>query len=142
MEPTSVLSTTCDSRVCVCMCACMCLLLFVDAPCPTNASTFQGNATHDCDDDKRQGCTSTAYHWSYGDTQIGPDGETEDDGCAMLEADGVKVGSGWLDLLPFSGFLGDSNDKDYTNQQLWDLFDPMNPRLTYLYDTFDWVCGR
>ena len=72
-------------------------------------------------------------------TQVGPDGETEDDGCAQLKANNTKIGSGWLDLLPFSGFLGDSTEKDYTNQQLWDLFDPMNPRLTYVYDTFEWA---
>ena len=84
-----------------------------------------------CDD---AGCELKRYDWSYG--------QEDDDstGCSRLAGpEAGHVGSSWLDVLPFEGFLGDATGKQYTNQQLWDLFDPMNPRLTYVYDDFDFV---
>jgi len=87
-----------------------------------------------CDD---AGCSLKRYDWSYG--------EEDDDatGCSQLAGPAAgHVGTSWLDVLPFEAFLGDATGKQYSNQQLWQLFDPMNPRLTYVYDDFDWaVCS-
>ena len=51
-------------------------------------------------------------------------------------------GQDFHDPLPFRGFLheGDAlrtkqdGARDYTNQELVELFDPTNPRLPYVYD--------
>jgi len=54
-------------------------------------------------------------------------------------ADGTCYGNGFYDLLPFSDLLNEGNNRDYSNQQLYNLFDPANPELPYLYDTFEWI---
>jgi hypothetical protein len=49
-------------------------------------------------------------------------------------------GYNYHDLLPFSDLFGetDANRHLYSNEQLYRLFDPQNPTLPYVYDTFDW----
>ena len=43
------------------------------------------------------------------------------------------------DSLPWRNFLRSENRrKDYTNQELLDLFDPRNPELPHVYDSFEW----
>lgn len=84
---------------------------------------LQGNTTHNCDEGETE-CGSHTIKWDYDDN---PD-------CRPLPGKGM----GWTDILPFEGFLGDSSDHDYSNQQLWQLFDPLNPQLTYIYDNFQW----
>merc|ERR1719198_2187440 len=42
------------------------------------------------------------------------------------------------DSLPWSNFLDEGTDKRYTNQQLLELFDPRNPKLPHVFDTFAW----
>ena len=34
--------------------------------------------------------------------------------------------------------MNENSGHYYTNQELYQLFDPMNPELPYLYDNFDW----
>lgn len=87
------------------------------------------NSTHDCDDGGAN-CRSSKITWGYGIDDA--------DDCAELGANHTFTGQGFTDLLPFDGFLGDTGDKFYSNQQLWELFDPLNPRLTYIYDSFAW----
>lgn len=61
--------------------------------------------------------------------------ENEDpNACAM---------HGYHDLLPFQGLVGNlSDDRSYSNQQLYDLFDPKSRELPYIYDSFHWDhCG-
>lgn len=84
---------------------------------------LQGNTTHDCDEGEID-CRTHTVQWNYDDN---PD-------CRPLPGKGM----GWLDILPFEGFLGDTMAYDYSNQQLWQLFDPLNPRITYIYDNFEW----
>jgi len=52
------------------------------------------------------------------------------------------------DLLPFKGFVeGDEESSEgtaryYSNRELLDLFSPNNPKLPYMYASFDWShCG-
>ena len=48
-------------------------------------------------------------------------------------------GYNFHDLQPFSDLFGEGNEKHlYTNQELYQLFDPQNPTLNYVYDNFDW----
>lgn len=42
------------------------------------------------------------------------------------------------DTMPFKNLLNEGSDKFYTNGDLYNLFDPSNPDLTYIYDHFDW----
>ena len=53
---------------------------------------------------------------------------------------GKCYGYDYHDLLPFSDLFGenDANRHLYSNEQLYRLFDPQNPTLPYVYDTFDW----
>ena len=44
----------------------------------------------------------------------------------------------WDAKLPFSGFLGESDEHDYSNGELLQLFQPENPKLPFVYDTFRW----
>ena len=44
----------------------------------------------------------------------------------------------WEAKLPFSGFLGESPELDYTNGELLQLFQPENPKLPFVYDSFHW----
>uniref|UniRef100_A0A7S2FFR2 Tyrosinase copper-binding domain-containing protein n=1 Tax=Octactis speculum TaxID=3111310 RepID=A0A7S2FFR2_9STRA len=90
-----------------------------------------GNTTHDCA--VVDSCTSSAENrkirWDYDDDPL----------CVPMLVNGTQqIGQGWHDILPFSGFLGDESSHDYSNEELWQLFDPLNPRLTYIYDSFDW----
>lgn len=77
--------------------------------------------------------------WAF--VRLDPDkdfsGTWEDDdpgACAM---------HGYHDILPFQGMIGNlSDDRMYSNQQLYDLFDPKNSELPYIYDSFHWDhCG-
>ena len=42
------------------------------------------------------------------------------------------------DVLAFQN-LWDEDNRYYTNAELYDLFDPRNPSLQYVYDTFEWA---
>merc|ERR1712205_284556 len=42
------------------------------------------------------------------------------------------------DLLAFKDLMNENSGHYYANQELYQLFDPMNPELPYLYDNFDW----
>ena len=45
-------------------------------------------------------------------------------------------------VLPWKNFLNEESDDGYTNEQLVQLFDPRNPELPHVYDTFAWDhCG-
>ena len=48
----------------------------------------------------------------------------------------------WEAKLPFSGFLGESPELDYTNGELLQLFQPENPKLPFVYDSFHWYHCR
>ena len=58
---------------------------------------------------------------------------TDDDSCSMHD---------YTNLLPFHDFSIEGSAKPqeeyYTNQQLYQLFDPLNPNLPYVYDSFEW----
>ena len=47
-------------------------------------------------------------------------------------------GHDYHDVLPFKDLMNENSGHYYTNQELYQLFDPMNPELPYLYDNFDW----
>jgi len=53
-------------------------------------------------------------------------------------SDGSCYGNGYYDLLPFRNLLNEDASHDYSNQQLFVLFDPANPELPYVYDSFHW----
>merc|ERR1719198_2011184 len=42
------------------------------------------------------------------------------------------------DTLPWRDFLGEGRRADYTNADLLELFDPRNPKLPHVFDTFEW----
>merc|ERR1719198_2863292 len=42
------------------------------------------------------------------------------------------------DSHPWSNFLGEGTRRRYTNQELLTLFDPRNPKLPHVFDSFDW----
>lgn len=58
---------------------------------------------------------------------------SDDDSCSMHN---------YLDLLPFHGFQIEGSSKPaaelYTNQELYQLFDPLSEALPYVYDDFVW----
>ena len=57
-------------------------------------------------------------------------------GAAMVEG---CTGHAAHDDVPFVERRSDGSERRfYTNQELYQLFDPMNPELPYLYDNFDW----
>jgi hypothetical protein len=47
-------------------------------------------------------------------------------------------GHNYHDLLPWKNFVGEDNVRDYSNEELVALFDPKNPKLPHVYDTFEW----
>lgn len=49
-------------------------------------------------------------------------------------------GHRYHDLLPFSHLFGEekSDMHFYSNQELYENLDPKNPRVPYVYDTFEW----
>ena len=71
--------------------------------------------------------------WAFMRSGTGPtefeEDWTDDDSCSMHS---------WLDLLPFHDFQLESSTKGvgelYTNQELYQLFDPKSPSLPYIYD--------
>eukprot|EP00618_Florenciella_parvula_P017611 CAMPEP_0119466112 /NCGR_PEP_ID=MMETSP1344-20130328/921_1 /TAXON_ID=236787 /ORGANISM="Florenciella parvula, Strain CCMP2471" /LENGTH=725 /DNA_ID=CAMNT_0007498409 /DNA_START=17 /DNA_END=2194 /DNA_ORIENTATION=- len=76
--------------------------------------------------------------WAFMRSGTGPTEDweqdwTDDDSCSMHN---------WLDLLPFHDFQLEASSKGigelYTNQELYQLFDPKSPSLPYVYDNFEW----
>jgi hypothetical protein len=47
-------------------------------------------------------------------------------------------GHDYHDIMPFKDLLGEHSGHYYTNQELYQLFDPSSPTLPYMYDNFDW----
>merc|ERR1719198_2215903 len=47
-------------------------------------------------------------------------------------------GRSLYDTMPWKDLLNEGNDKFYTNADLYELFDPTNPSLPYVYEHFDW----
>lgn len=47
-------------------------------------------------------------------------------------------GRSFEDIMPWKDLLDEGSGKFYTNEDLYDLFDPTNEKLTYVYEHFDW----
>ena len=45
-------------------------------------------------------------------------------------------GRSLYDTMPWKDLLNEGDDKFYTNSDLYSLFDPTNPQLTYVYEHF------
>eukprot|EP00622_Pseudochattonella_farcimen_P003177 FR738293.1.p1 GENE.FR738293.1~~FR738293.1.p1 ORF type:complete len:192 (+),score=12.81 FR738293.1:73-576(+) len=42
------------------------------------------------------------------------------------------------DVQPFQQLMGEKSQHHYSNKDLYDLLDPRNPDLPYLYENFEW----
>ena len=58
--------------------------------------------------------------------------------CSSLG--GCDYSNGFKDRLPFHDFFNESNTEDwfYTNEMLYELFDPQSLTLPYMFDSLSW----